>query len=314
MTNLTASTTTVSSSINTNTAIAVHSGIFHCDDVLCVALARLLLGELKVARLDRAYAGDYTEFSYVLDVGMKFDGDRFYDHHQRDCPCYEDGRRHCAASLFWGVKGEQICSSFTSDKEVAAEMAVRFGTLLEGIAHRDNGELDGAEEAVYSISAAIKDFNSPKPFGPQQDEAFAEAVAFAEAWLKSWLKSQAARLPGVLEMKKVVADNLTDSPILALPKGGAWQEAVLTNPCANHIKCVCYHAFEQGQWAIQAVPTAIGSQQNRISAPQELRGAPAGTLVGGQKLVFCHANGFLMKVEAANAAEAIKAAEAWLVE
>lgn len=304
-------TTTVSTT--TASTIAVHGGIFHCDDVVAVALARLLLGEqVTVARLDRAYAGNYGEFTYILDVGMKFDGDRFYDHHQRDCPKFEDGRRQCAASLFWSVKGEQICSNFTSDKEVAAEMASRFGTLLEGIAHRDNGELDGAEEAVYSISAAIKDFNSPKPFGPQQDEAFAEAVAFAEAWLKSWLKSQAARLPGMLEMKKIVADNLSDSPILALPKGGAWQEALLNNPQADHIKCVCYPAFEQGQWAVQAVPVALGSQESRLLAPKELRGAPAGTLVGGQKLVFCHPSGFLMKVEAANAAEAIKAAETWL--
>ena len=305
--------TTVSSNTINTTTVAVHGGIFHCDDVLCVALARLL-GEVKVARLDRAYAGDYSEFAYILDVGGKYDGDRFFDHHQRDCPCYEDGRRHCAASLFWGVKGEQICSSFTSDKEVETEMVSRFAEILEGIAHRDNGELNGEDEAVYSISAAVKDFNSPKPFGPQQDQAFAEAVFFAEAWLKSWLKSQAARLPGVLEMKKVVADNLTDSPILALPKGGAWQEALLTNPQADHIKCVCYPAFEQGQWSVQAVPVALGSQESRLLAPKELRGAPAGTLVGGQKLVFCHPSGFLMKVEAANAAEAIKAAEAWLVE
>ena len=312
MTNLSTTTATVSS-INTTTAIAVHRGIFHCDDVLAVALARLLLGEqVTVARLDRAYAGDFSEFTYVLDVGMKFDGDRFYDHHQRDCPCYEDGRRHCAASLFWGVKGEQICSSFTSDKEVAAEMVSRFAEILEGIAHRDNGELNGEMEAVYSISAVVKDFNCAKPFGEAQDQAFMEAVAFVEAWIKSWLKSQAARLPGMLEMKKVVADNLSNSPILALPKGGAWQEALLTNPQADHIKCVCYPAFEQGQWSVQAVPVALGSQESRLLAPKELRGAPAGTLVGGQKLVFCHPSGFLMKVEAANAAEAIKAAETWL--
>lgn len=313
MTNLTASNTNASS-INTNvTAIAVHGGIFHADDVICVALANILCGgKVDVSRLPREYKDDYSEFLYVLDVGMKFDGDRFFDHHQKECPRYEDGRRHCAASLFWGVKGEQICSNFTSDKEVAAEMASRFGTLLEGIAHRDNGELDGAEEAVYSISAAIKDFNSPKPFGPQQDQAFAEAVVFAEAWLKSWFRSQAARLPGMLEMKRVINDNLTDSPVLALPKGGAWQEALLTNPQADHIKCVCYPAFEQGQWSVQAVPVALGSQESRLLAPKELRGAPAGTLVGGQKLVFCHPSGFLMKVEAANAAEAIKAAETWL--
>lgn len=303
--------TTVSSNTINTTTVAVHGGIFHCDDVLCVALARLL-GEVKVARLDRAYASDYSEFAYILDVGGKYDGDRFFDHHQRDCPCYEDGRRHCAASLFWGVKGEQICSSFTSDKEVATEMVSRFAEILEGIAHRDNGELNGEMEAVYSISAVVKDFNCAKPFGEAQDQAFMEAVAFVEAWIKSWLKSQAVRLPGMLEMKKVVADNLSNSPILALPKGGAWQEALLTNPQAEHIKCVCYPAFEQGQWSVQAVPVALGSQESRLLAPKELRGAPAGTLVGGQKLVFCHPSGFLMKVEAANAAEAIKAAETWL--
>lgn len=307
----TASTTATLSSINTT--VAVHGGIFHADDVLCVALTRILCGEeVKVARLSRDYEGNHSEFTYILDVGGKFDGDRFYDHHQRDCPCYEDGRRHCAASLFWSVKGEQICSNFTSDKEVAAEMAVRFTEILEGIAHRDNGELNGEMEAVYSLSAVVKDFNCAKPFGEAQDQAFMEAVAFVEAWIKSWLKSQAVRLPGMLEMKKVINDNLTDSSVLALPKGGAWQEALLTNPQADHIKCVCYPAFEQGQWSVQAVPVALGSQESRLLAPKELRGAPAGTLVGGQKLVFCHPSGFLMKVEAANAAEAIKAAETWL--
>ena len=127
------------SSINTTvstTTVAVHSGIFHCDDVLCVALANILCGKVNVSRLPREYKGDFSEFTYILDVGMKYDGDRFFDHHQKECPCYEDGRRHCAASLFWSVKGEQICSNFTSDKEVAAEMASRFAEILEGIAHR----------------------------------------------------------------------------------------------------------------------------------------------------------------------------------
>lgn len=305
-------TTTVSTTTVSTTTVAVHGGIFHADDVLCVALVHLLHGEdVKVERLSRDYEGNHSEFTYILDVGGKFDGDRFYDHHQKDVPTFTDGTRHCGASLFWSVKGEQICSTFTSDKEVEKEMATRFGELLKGIAARDNGQLQ-EEEVVYSISSAIKDFNNPKPFGPAQDEAFAEAVAFAEAWLKSWFRSQAARLPGMLEMKKVINDNLTDSPVLALPKGGAWQEALLNNPQADHIKCVCYPAFEQGQWSVQAVPVALGSQESRLLAPKELRGAPAGTLVGGQKLVFCHPSGFLMKVEAANAAEAIKAAETWL--
>ena len=77
MTNLTASNTNASS-INTNvTAIAVHGGIFHADDVICVALANILCGgKVDVSRLPREYKDDYSEFLYVLDVGMKFDGDQ----------------------------------------------------------------------------------------------------------------------------------------------------------------------------------------------------------------------------------------------
>ena len=85
--------------------IVVHAGLFHADDVLCVAMMRILNADISVERVYKVpeHVDDDT---IVADIG----GGK-YDHHQANAPIRRDGFPHCAASLMWeDGYGEQVVS------------------------------------------------------------------------------------------------------------------------------------------------------------------------------------------------------------
>lgn len=79
--------------------ICVHSGRFHADDVLGVALAALELGVVPDVVRTRDPAG-FADADLVLDVGERFDGRRFFDHHQPNDFAYPNGVRMAACGLY----------------------------------------------------------------------------------------------------------------------------------------------------------------------------------------------------------------------
>ena len=76
--------------------IVVHSGIFHADDVFCVAMARIIDPEIKVLRVPQVSEELANDDSVIVcDIG----GGRF-DHHQLDAKHRESGEKYAACGLF----------------------------------------------------------------------------------------------------------------------------------------------------------------------------------------------------------------------
>lgn len=76
-----------------------HDGIFHADDVLAAAILRLSNPQTEFIRtreLDNIYA------DIAFDVGLQYDGELWFDHHQRENkPIRDDGVPYAAAGLIW---------------------------------------------------------------------------------------------------------------------------------------------------------------------------------------------------------------------
>lgn len=64
--------------------ICTHSGPFHADESLAVYMLRLL-PKFKDAKVVRSRnPEDWEASDIVVDVGAKYDGVKFFDHHQRN--------------------------------------------------------------------------------------------------------------------------------------------------------------------------------------------------------------------------------------
>ena len=78
--------------------IATHNKIFHADEVTAIALLKLFTDdEYQIERVDHDTT-DFNSFDMVIDIGKKFDGVKYFDHHQ-----YKGGKS--SAGLIWSYLG-----------------------------------------------------------------------------------------------------------------------------------------------------------------------------------------------------------------
>lgn len=110
--------------------IVVHDGLPHADDVLCCVFAKKLNPNIEIIRtrneeLLNKYSLDNK--TIVCDVGFGK-----YDHHQENRQTDEDGRIHCAASLFFEDFGELLFN--TVEKQELFKKNILFKLM-----DQDNG-------------------------------------------------------------------------------------------------------------------------------------------------------------------------------
>ncbi|MCD8478340.1 MAG: MYG1 family protein [Sulfurospirillum sp.] len=78
--------------------IATHNKIFHADEVTAIALLKLFTDEeIVVHRIDHQ-SEDFSAYDMVIDISKKFDGEKYFDHHQN-----KGGKS--SAGLIWDYLG-----------------------------------------------------------------------------------------------------------------------------------------------------------------------------------------------------------------
>lgn len=112
--------------------IIVHGGVFHADDVLCCAMARLINPDVTIERSNTPspedVASDGSNGVWVADVG----GGRF-DHHQADARTHENGSKFAACGLLYEVWEDTLTS------EASREAINNLRSLIGFIEEADNG-------------------------------------------------------------------------------------------------------------------------------------------------------------------------------
>lgn len=140
--------------------IGVHDGSFHADDILAVSLLKYCLdGEFDIVIVRTREKERLDKCDIVLDVGLKYDNEKYFDHHQ-------DMELQCSVSLIWD-------KYFKDEKFIYAYVKQR---VLDSVSLCDTNHKKAREElgdmnAYYNISALIGDFNCLK-------NGFDVAIAF----------------------------------------------------------------------------------------------------------------------------------------
>jgi uncharacterized UPF0160 family protein len=271
--------------------VATHPGNFHADDAFAVATLRLAHGEtVEVVRTrDEAVqaAADVR-----VDVGGRSDpetGD--FDHHQKGGAGERaNGIRYASFGLVWRALGAQVAGS----EAAAAAIDER---LVQGVDANDTGQtiaeaLIGDIRAM-SVSGVIAALNPSwdEELTPEQEDArFDEAVALATRILEREVAGAAA----FDRARQLVLDAIAraeDPRVIELDRNMPWREAVVTG--APQALYVIYPKSDG--WGLQAVPTALGSFENRRSLPPEwggLRSDELAAATGVDDAVFAHVAGF----------------------
>lgn len=303
--------------------ICTHSGSFHADESLAVYMLRLL-PEYKDAKVVRSRVEtDWNASDIVVDVGAKYDGVKFFDHHQRG---FEETfnanykTKLSSAGLVFKHFGKEIIKncilpSKVSDNDLTILYDKVYKNFVEALDANDNGikviDFEAAnakprfKDMAITIPGIVSNMNpnwnedsSPEKF----DECFFQASAFIGSTFSSLVKNYATSwLPAKTLVAAAVEKRLEADPsgkIIILEQFCPWKEH-LYDVEKQYDNCkIEFVIFKDssGSCRVSTVPVNSGSFEFRKGLPEELRGLRDEELSeksGVPGCIFIHAAGFI---------------------
>ena len=170
--------------------IVVHGGVFHADDVMCVAILRTLFPEIKIERVFKA--PEPEEGVIIADIG----GGK-YDHHQPDARLRKDGCKYAACGLIYEDFGPLLWPDMDSFESFRDRYIIPIENTDNGLEpnplssaiHAFNPTWDCSDEevrnnqfmkAVSMLQGIIQEEMRQAQANAQAKQAVEEAIAAAD--------------------------------------------------------------------------------------------------------------------------------------
>lgn len=274
-----------------------HNGIFHCDEVVGMAILELAHMTTKSYVVRTRDLNELNKLPIVIDVG----GGKF-DHHRKGFnQCRSTGEMYASAGLMWKEFAEATI------KNVANEVGVSISadTMQEIKKEIDREVILPIDMEDNGIKKTIHMFSFIPQFLPTwlQTQNFdchfktAESIAFDI--LKGIIKDKIAQAAAPKELQKRFED--INEGILEIPaQTFPWLKDVV-NYNKIHNNCVKFVIFPYpaGGWAAQCVPLSVEEEfEQLVPFPEEWAGGNENTLpkiCGIQGAISCHNLRFFAK-------------------
>lgn len=215
--------------------IATHNKMMHADEITAVALLKLFSDDEYIIQRVSHDMQDFSSYDFVIDIGMKFDSIKHFDHHQ-----YKGGKS--SAGLIW-------------DYLKVAQYYPKISKLIDLVDKNDVG----AEKAkCFEYSSLLKCFNHSNINSSEQDVQFEKAVDFAMTILSSLKHSQEQ----ANEAKHIVANsyNFNSNPkIMELESFNPHWAAYINGELTPWIKAVVWEDEDESNWKARIVSKRAGS-------------------------------------------------------
>jgi uncharacterized UPF0160 family protein len=276
--------------------IGSHSGSFHADDALGVAMLLTLHPGAEVVRTrDPAV---WATCDALVDVGGEHDHVRNrFDHHQMGfSERRENGIPYAGSGLVWAAYGvqyvlatvewasygeAQIVAQLVDDKLIQHADAVDSGVNVPGPAN-------------FSLSGIIDSLNVRWYEQDVNDDArFAEAVSLAGIVLRNLVHAVAAEYAAAERVRSAM--RLSDGRILVLD-GARLPFDPVVNKEMPDVLFVVYPESAGRQYQVRVVPKVLGEYPARADLPAAwagLRDADLSKVTGVADAVFCHNGRFI---------------------
>lgn len=270
--------------------VVTHDSHFHADDVCAVASLSLLYGnKIKVTRTRDSKIIEQGDI--VLDVGGKYDGEKFFDHHQvGGAGQRANGVPYAAFGLIWKRFGVQIAGSET--------VAKKFDEVfVQSIDANDNGfsvstpKIEGVRPMTFGEFVFVSN-PTWKEEGVSHDDGFFETVEL----FKKIIAREITFLQHEEEAReKVLADyaHAEDKRIVVLSKHYPVQDVFASMPD------VLFYIYprDKGLWGARAVRAGSDDYTNRKDFPATWAGkrdAELASITGVPDAIFCHNGRFMV--------------------
>lgn len=302
--------------------ICTHSGSFHADEALAVYMLRLL-PQFKDAKVVRSRTPtDWEESDVVVDVSGKYDGIKFFDHHQREFfETFDENHKTklSSAGLVYKHFGRDIIKSVLheiNDRDLDVLFLKVYKQFVEALDANDNGisKIDVEEtnikpkfsDSAITIPGIISNMNpnwNDDCSAEKYDEQFFKASSFiggvfvdlVTGYGKSWLPAKGL-VQKALESRFDVDKS---GKIVMLSQFCPWKEHLFEAEkqmgITDEIQFVLFEDSSK-TWRVSTVPVSANSYKFRKGLPEPLRGLRDQELSdksGIPECVFIHAAGFI---------------------
>ena len=236
--------------------IATHNKIFHADEVTAIALLRTFTdNEIVVSRVDHDTT-DFSAYDMVIDIGRKFDAEKYFDHHQ-----HKGGKS--SAGLIWDY----------------LELVNQYPKIAKLIKMVDDNDVGISKAKPFEYSSLIKCFNNKDIYAQEQDRAFEKAVEFAITILSS-MKDLAEAL---IDAKTIVTKSFifnNNPSIIELSSFTPHWTSCINGEVTPNIKAVVWEDVQEENWKVKITSKRLGTF--------DLHGK---ALVQDESMKFVHSNG-----------------------
>lgn len=239
-----------------NIRVVTHKGRFHFDEVLAIGMLTVFGGykptvirtrDINIINEEKANG------SFIIDVGMEFDGIRLFDHH------HDSSLRSSAGLIFDFLKLED-----------------QYPELTELVIMADLHDLGIKQAGKFEMPIIVSNFNGI----PERDDIdFNSALEFTIRMLNSIKHAQEK-----LEKTRLIceiAEEIVPGILFVDSNPGKW-DVFINGKTRPDIKAVAWLDRHQGKYKIQVTPVDIDSF--------ELHGHK---LHSSDLMEFVHNNGFL---------------------
>ena len=263
--------------------IGTHSGSFHADDVLAIALVRAFADPAATVTRTRDLEV-LAACDLVADVGGEFEpARRRFDHHQQS---YEGPLSSAGMVLDW-LEAEQHL-----DGALAGRLRAELVDYVDAV---DNGRRS-PDHDVPCFTSIVGAFTNDPGDGSEHDDRFEEAARFAQRYLQGIAAGHRNAL--------AARDAVRRAMELAVERGKRtlvfedyvpWKSAYYEFGGAEHPTEFAVFPSE-GTWRVYGIPPEPGSFAQKRPLPEAWAGLvddelEAATGIRGAK--FCHKNRFI---------------------
>lgn len=283
--------------------VGTHNGIFHCDEVLAIAMLGLLIkdiGKVNVIRSrDIKYLEDKTDF--LVDIG----GGKF-DHHQKGGNGERDNKiKYASAGLIWKEFGRNIVKKISNEnldqnelEKIAKEIDEE---IVQNVDKEDNGQSVSNHQFSF-ITDFLPIWNKDNNYDQNFEECANHVVAILNRKIEQKISQHLAQreIYNIINNPEKHINNILMLPCQTIP----WQNILINfnDALEEKIDFVVF-PYPDGGYALQCVPPneeEIFSK--RIPLPKEWAGETTELpkISGVQSAIFCHNGRFFARAKEYN--------------
>ncbi len=289
--------------ITNQLVIGTHSGVFHADDVIAVALFCINNPESDITIIRSRENSELSKCDILVDIG----GGK-YDHHQKGGNgSRDDGTPYASAGLFWKYHGREIIDKLANNdlnfmptpEEIDEIFTDLDNELFKEIDNHDNGHSPEPTTFDY-IDSFLPNWRVVHKKNVY-DECFEKVLFITIDILKQVIYKYIDDV-GCYSYIRKMHNKAPKSRILQIPSQTfPWQETVtLLNDFYNANIDFVVFKYYAGGWAAQCVPPSIGLlYEQRISFPESWAGQTTDLpeISGIHDATFCHNNRFFIRAK-----------------